>query len=135
MAAEELSVSPSAMSRMLGRLRRVVGDPLLVPSGRGLTLTGRARELRPAVESALVAALACESDALALVPAGFAHRAAEVVPLTVLDIPLELPPVRVGMAWHLRADADPVHRWLRATVARIARDNREARAGAAAVAG
>ncbi|MET9891461.1 LysR family transcriptional regulator [Streptomyces sp. NPDC006465] len=57
-AAAELSVSPSAMSRTLGRLRRVVGDPLLVPSGRGLTLTPRAREMQPGVQAALAAAVA-----------------------------------------------------------------------------
>lgn len=57
-AAAQLSVSASAMSRTLSRLRRVVGDPLLVPAGRGLALTPRARELQPQVEAALVAALA-----------------------------------------------------------------------------
>ncbi|MFE1286102.1 LysR family transcriptional regulator [Streptomyces sp. NPDC058751] len=57
-AAAELSVSPSAMSRTLGRLRRVVGDPLLAPSGRGLTLTPRAREMRPGVQAALASAVA-----------------------------------------------------------------------------
>ncbi|WP_163566732.1 helix-turn-helix domain-containing protein [Fodinicola feengrottensis] len=57
-AAAQLSVSASAMSRTLSRLRRVVGDPLLVPSGRGLTLTPRACELRPRVEAALAGAMA-----------------------------------------------------------------------------
>src|SRR5882757_9362143 len=57
-AAAVMNVSPSAMSRTLARLRRVVGDPLLVPSGRGLTLTPRGRELRPQVEAALAQALA-----------------------------------------------------------------------------
>ncbi|MFC9631027.1 LysR substrate-binding domain-containing protein [Streptomyces mirabilis] len=46
------------MSRTLGRLRRVVGDPLLVPSGRGLTLTPRAREMQPRVQAALAGAVA-----------------------------------------------------------------------------
>lgn len=57
-AAAELNVSPSAMSRTLGQLRRVVGDPLLVPSGRGLTLTPRAHEMQPRVQAALAAAVA-----------------------------------------------------------------------------
>lgn len=57
-AATEMRISASAMSRALGRLRRVVGDELLVPSGRGLTLTPRARELQPRVEAALASALA-----------------------------------------------------------------------------
>ncbi|MFC1416602.1 LysR family transcriptional regulator [Streptacidiphilus cavernicola] len=273
-AAAELNVSASAMSRTLGRLRRVVGDPLLVPSGRGLQLTPRARELQPQVQAALASALtalrppagvelatlereftirtndgvasvlgpalaarcaaeapgirlrllpegdedpvdlrrdidldvgalpplppdvcsrdlveyrylavaradawyagepltaerfaalphittsrrgrvhsvvdqrlaeldlrrdvlatvptygaacwfALESDALALVPDGVAAQAARHLPLAVLDIPLDLPPVRLGMAWQLRLDADPAHRWLRATLAEIAAD-------------
>ncbi|WP_414169724.1 LysR family transcriptional regulator [Streptoverticillium reticulum] len=271
-AAAEMHVSASAMSRTLGRLRRVVGDPLLVPAGRGLTLTPRALELRPQVEAALLGALtalrppqpvdiatvereftlrtndamavvlgpalteriaqqapgirlrilpegdedpadlrdridldlgslpalphdvrstplsrhrhaavsraaaahadepltverfaaiphitvsrrgrahgvvderlaelglsrrvlatapsfvtACflvlQSDALALLPEAVAVRAAGVMPLHVREIPLDLPAVTVGMAWHLRVDADPAHRWLRAAVARIA---------------
>lgn len=271
-AAEEMSVSASAMSRTLGRLRRVVGDPLLVPSGRGLQLTPRARELQPQVQAALGVALAAlrpveglelatlereftirtndgvatvlgpalaahcaaeapgirlrllpegdedpvdlrrgidldvgelpplppdvrsselagdryvavaradapyacgpltverfaalpqitstrrgrarsvvderlaalglrrdvlatvpthgaacwfalESDALALVPASVAAHAARHLPLAVLDIPLDLPPIRLGMAWQLRLDADPAHRWLRRTLTRIA---------------
>ncbi|MBB4895054.1 DNA-binding transcriptional LysR family regulator [Streptomyces olivoverticillatus] len=271
-AAAEMSVSASAMSRTLGRLRRVLGDPLLVPAGRGLALTPRALELRPQVEAALIGALAalqpaqpldiasvarqftvrtndglavvigpeltgriareapgirlrilpeCEedpadlrdrvdldighlpelphdvrslelpphgyaavcradsphaqgpltvegfaaaahitvsrrgrfhsvvderlaelglrrnvlatvptqmtacflalhSDALALVPAPVGARAAEVMPLAVLEIPLSLPQVPMGMAWHARLDADPAHAWLRRAAARAA---------------
>ncbi|QXW31920.1 LysR family transcriptional regulator [Aeromonas sanarellii] len=44
-AARRLSLSPSAMSRALGRLRETTGDPLLVRAGRGLVPTPRAREL------------------------------------------------------------------------------------------
>jgi DNA-binding transcriptional LysR family regulator len=45
-AAERLRLSPSAMSRALGRLRQTMGDPLLVRAGRGLVPTPRALELR-----------------------------------------------------------------------------------------
>jgi DNA-binding transcriptional LysR family regulator len=45
-AARRLRLSPSAMSRALARLRRTVGDPLLVKAGRGLVPTPRALELR-----------------------------------------------------------------------------------------
>ncbi len=270
-AATRMNVSPSAMSRTLGRLRRVLDDPLLVPAGRGLALTPRALQLQPSVEAALAGALAalrpaqpvdiaavrrrftlrsddglavvlgpaltervtreapgvqlrwlpegdedpadlrdrvdldighlpdlpqdvrgrelarhrfaavCRRDApgadepltpaafaaiphitasrrgrfhsvvderlaalgltrrvlatvpthitacffalrgdvLALVPAAVAARAAEELPLAVREIPLELPAVTTGMAWHVRLDTDPAHRWLRAAVARI----------------
>ncbi|MFZ6768089.1 LysR family transcriptional regulator [Undibacterium sp. Di26W] len=45
-AATRLSLSPSAMSRALARLRETTGDPLLVRAGRGLVPTPRALELR-----------------------------------------------------------------------------------------
>ncbi len=45
-AARRLSLSPSAMSRTLARLREATGDPLLVRAGRGLVPSPRALELR-----------------------------------------------------------------------------------------
>ncbi|HSI40915.1 MAG TPA: LysR family transcriptional regulator [Xanthobacteraceae bacterium] len=45
-AARRLRLSPSAMSRTLSRLRKTVGDPLLVRAGGGLVPTPRALELR-----------------------------------------------------------------------------------------
>lgn len=44
-AASRLSLSPSAMSHTLARLREATGDPLLVRAGRGLVPTPRALEL------------------------------------------------------------------------------------------
>ncbi|WP_051581543.1 LysR substrate-binding domain-containing protein [Pseudonocardia acaciae] len=57
-AARRLSVSAPAMSRTLARLRRVTGDRLLVPAGRGLIPTPAALAMRPRVEAALTSALA-----------------------------------------------------------------------------
>ena len=48
-AARRLRLSPSAMSRALARLRKTMGDPLLVRAGRGLVPTPRALELRERV--------------------------------------------------------------------------------------
>ncbi len=48
-AAKRLRLSPSAMSRALVRLRKTIGDPLLVRAGRGLVPTPRALELRQRV--------------------------------------------------------------------------------------
>jgi DNA-binding transcriptional LysR family regulator len=48
-AARLLRLSPSAVSRGLGRLREATGDPLLVRAGRGLVPTPRALELRERV--------------------------------------------------------------------------------------
>ena len=45
-AAQQLRLSPSAMSRALARLRETTGDPLLVRAGRGLVPTPRALAIR-----------------------------------------------------------------------------------------
>ncbi len=45
-AAQQLRLSPSAMSRALARLRETTEDPLLVRAGRGLVPTPRALTLR-----------------------------------------------------------------------------------------
>ncbi|MEV7596377.1 LysR family transcriptional regulator [Kitasatospora sp. NPDC089797] len=55
-AAERLGTSPAAVSRMLARLRRAVGDPLLVRAGQGLVPTPRALELRQEVADLIRAA-------------------------------------------------------------------------------
>ncbi|MGW7420341.1 LysR family transcriptional regulator [Streptomyces sp. NPDC054813] len=52
-AAERLGTSPAAVSRTLARLRRAVGDPLLVRAGQGLVPTPRALELRDQVAELL----------------------------------------------------------------------------------
>ncbi|WP_406007175.1 LysR family transcriptional regulator [Streptomyces sp. NBC_00637] len=36
--------------------------------------------------------------------------------LVPFEVPLPLPPLRLGMAWHPRHDADPAHGWLRGAV-------------------
>ena len=57
-AAEEVGLSQPAMSHMLGRLRDVLGDDLLVRGPSGLALTSRAEELMPRVAAALGAVTA-----------------------------------------------------------------------------
>jgi DNA-binding transcriptional LysR family regulator len=52
-AARQLHVTQSAVSNALARLREVLGDPLLVRSGRGLVPTPRCEELRPLISSAV----------------------------------------------------------------------------------
>jgi DNA-binding transcriptional LysR family regulator len=44
-AAQALSVTPSAISHALSRLRQTIGDELFVPSGSGMQPTARALEL------------------------------------------------------------------------------------------
>lgn len=52
-AADRIGVTQSAVSHALGRLRRILGDPLFVRSGQGLTPTERARALRGPVQAVL----------------------------------------------------------------------------------
>ncbi len=72
--------------------------------------------------------LATRSDIVCLVPA--APPGAAPSPLTdgatalglhLLDIPLALPPLIIGMAWHPRHTADGAHHWLRDAVRRTLR--------------
>ena len=51
--AEAFAMSQPAASRAVERLRRVIGDPLLVRTRKGYVLTARAAELAPVVDAAL----------------------------------------------------------------------------------
>jgi len=55
-AAARVGLSQSSMSHALASLREVLGDPLLVRSGRGMAPTPRALELAGAVEGAIARA-------------------------------------------------------------------------------
>lgn len=52
-AAEKLGISQPTLSRMLGRMRDMFGDPLLVRGRHGLEPTSRARELMPRLRDIL----------------------------------------------------------------------------------
>ncbi|MEX0277271.1 MAG: LysR family transcriptional regulator [Ruegeria sp.] len=52
-AADRLGVTQSAISHTLGKLRQVLGDPLFVRSGQGLTPTERALSLKDPAQSVL----------------------------------------------------------------------------------
>lgn len=46
----------------------------------------------------------------------WALPSAAALDLVTFDVPLQLPPLHLGLAWHPRHDADPAHAWLRRTV-------------------
>lgn len=52
-AAKSLGLSPSATSHALSRLREVLGDPLVVRTGRGLSVTPRAEAMSQKLDAAL----------------------------------------------------------------------------------
>ncbi|MEU0175815.1 LysR family transcriptional regulator [Streptomyces massasporeus] len=44
---------------------------------------------------------------------------ARALGVATFEVPLPLPPLQVGLAWHPRHDADPAHAWLRGAVREI----------------
>ncbi|MVO83610.1 LysR family transcriptional regulator [Streptomyces sp. p1417] len=46
----------------------------------------------------------------------WARPLTDTLGLVTFPLPLELPPLTLGMAWHPRNDADPAHAWLRGCV-------------------
>lgn len=52
-AAQRLHVTPSAVSNSLARLRSLLGDPLVIRSGRGIVPTPHAASLAPSLKRAL----------------------------------------------------------------------------------
>ncbi len=52
-ASEHLSLSQSATSRILARLRDMFSDPLLVKTGDGMVMTERAKQLKPMIKHSL----------------------------------------------------------------------------------
>ena len=53
------------------------------------------------------------SDLIATVPARTADHFSKQLKLQVLPAPISIPPFRMTMLWHERAEADPAHTWLR----------------------
>jgi DNA-binding transcriptional LysR family regulator len=61
------------------------------------------------------------SDLVAAVPSRLARVAGETVAIDCFPLPLPVPVLVVGQAWHPRLEADPAHRFLRACVREISR--------------
>jgi DNA-binding transcriptional LysR family regulator len=68
--------------------------------------------------------LARDTDLVCLTAAALPGDAASTLGLQTLEVPLQLPPRTIGMAWHPRNDADPRQRWLRDQVRRVLTDQR-----------
>jgi DNA-binding transcriptional LysR family regulator len=57
--------------------------------------------------------LVADSDMILTLPGHLAHRLADKLPLTVVELPLEVPPLAPAMIWHERVHGDPAHIWVR----------------------
>lgn len=60
-------------------------------------------------------------DALLTLPRTYAEELTRALPLVLAELPLTLPPIGIWMYWHADRDGDPVHRWMRESVALEAR--------------
>nr|WP_218922050.1 LysR substrate-binding domain-containing protein [Kibdelosporangium phytohabitans] len=88
-------------------------------------LSRRVTSVLPGHLAAMI--LAARSDVVCLVPAALADAApspftepATALGLHLLEIPVTLPPLKIGMAWHPRHAANGAHHWLRGAVRRTA---------------
>jgi DNA-binding transcriptional LysR family regulator len=73
-AADRLSLSPSAVSHGLGRLRRLLNDPLFVRTPKGVVPTARAAELADPITDVLARARAVISTAEPFDPGASTRR-------------------------------------------------------------
>ena len=73
-AAERLNLSASAVSHGLGRLRRLLGDPLFVRTPRGVVPTARAEDLAAPIAAALAQVRAIVGSAAPFDPATSTRR-------------------------------------------------------------
>ncbi|MEV7616846.1 LysR family transcriptional regulator [Streptomyces sp. NPDC089799] len=84
------------------------------PVDTRLAELGLRRRVAAAVPGYAAALFLCrDTDLVCLTPAGFGEHCPEALGLHTFEIPLDLPPLTIGMAWHPRNDADPAHAWLR----------------------
>ncbi|MFE7893045.1 LysR family transcriptional regulator [Streptomyces sp. NPDC057412] len=80
-------------------------------------LSRRVVAVVPSVATALF--LTRETDVVGVTPAGLGRSMLRTLGLHTFPIPLELPPLTVGMAWHPRNDHDRTHQLLRARTRHI----------------
>ncbi|WP_378743036.1 LysR family transcriptional regulator [Nocardia brasiliensis] len=83
-----------------------------------LALHGRTRRVVATVPNLTAALFAVHgSDLICPAPALLSRSALPALGLCAFEIPLPLPEVAIGMAWHPRNTADSGHRWLRELIA------------------
>lgn len=106
-AAERMGVSQSAMSRTLGRLRELVGDPLLVRTAHEMERTPVAADLREPLREALVQLDALVTEREAFDPASSArtfrleitdHAAVAILPRLMPRLREQAPEVDLEVA-------------------------------------
>jgi DNA-binding transcriptional LysR family regulator len=89
---------------------------------QALAALGRQRRVVLTVNQFFTAGrVVARSDLLTVLPETFLEATGYLDELALADLPMQVNAVHVGMWWHLRHDAHPAHRWLRASVLAAAR--------------
>lgn len=83
----------------LAKLRLPDQDPLTVPN------------------MMMAPMMVAETDLVLTVPRRVAMRAAAMLPLAVMELPIECPSYEVSMIWHERSHRDHEHGWMRSEMA------------------
>ncbi|MET9497858.1 LysR family transcriptional regulator [Streptomyces sp. NPDC006552] len=150
--APEVRIEPLSVDRMLGAVR--AGHPLLhgeltarrfAEEAEHLTVSRRGK-LHGPVDEALAGLglrrrvvgsvgsfpsslfFLRETDLVGLV-GSWCLPMTDALGLVTFPVPLDLPPLPIGLAWHPRHDADPAHAWLRGCVRDLMRAQAPAGAG------
>lgn len=66
-----------------------------------------------------ISAMVSHTDLLVIVPHKLAQACANLVDVTILDLPIEIPRFNISQYWHDRFHTDPGSRWLRSVFARL----------------
>ena len=91
------------------------------PVDDALATRGLRRRVAVAVPHFLAAPhIVAETDLVLTVASRIAASFASVLPLRILELPFELPTVRVTMLWRERDHDDPAHVWFRERLAAVA---------------
>ena len=64
----------------------------------------------------LAAYLVANSDMVPALPSRAAQRLAAMLPLTIFELPLQLPDIQLAMYWHERTHNSVAHQWFRQAV-------------------
>ena len=61
-----------------------------------------------------------DSNIIQTIPKRLAEKMIRYTDLVMLDMPLEVGPVKVGQMWHVRDVKDPAHMWFRELIHSVA---------------
>lgn len=96
---------PHAVAKLVTMAGRTMVDDLLAESGRSRRLAVMVGRPMPIVD--------CDTDFVATQPETMARTLAARRGLAVHDLPFDLPPEEIHLAWHRKYDSSALQQWLR----------------------